>query len=258
MEHGYTTEHGITTPHGYALDGLDANLIDLFHKFTQTLYPTGRAFNLPLNGTFDNLHKGINNSFVRLIHSSQSFINSQFPDNDKFDIKDCQLWEYRLGISASNLTPIEQRRQAVFRKLAYPGTAKARFSVPFLQKQITDAGFNVTIHENKFFQGGEWVYKSPSQVGSVTLEATRHANSTLHGKGTVHGSTGFEVIANEARNTPEKFVVGSGNLWATFFLGGTTLGTYATVPSYRQIEFKELILKLKPAHLTAFTFINYV
>ncbi len=258
MDHGFTTEHGFTTPHGFALDGLDVNLVDLFHKFTQSLYPTGSAFNLPLNGNFDNLHKAINNSFVRLVQSSRSFIDSQFPDNEKFDIKDCELWEYRLGISASNLTPIEQRRQAIFRKFAYPETAKARFSIPFLQKQITDSGFSVTIHENKFFQGGEWVYKSPSQIAAITLEATRHANSTLHGKGTVHGSTGFEVIANEARNIPEKFVVGEGNLWATFFLGGATLGTYAAVPSSRQIEFKELILRLKPAHLTAFTFINYI
>jgi len=258
MEHGFSIEHGYSTEHGMPSDGLNPELVSLFNKFTKTLYPTGRAFNLPLNGNFDNVHKAINNSFVRLIQDSYSFIDSQFPDNDNFDLKDCQLWEYRLGISASSTTPLNVRKQAIYQKMAYPGSSKYRLSKDFIQEQITAAGFNVTIFENKFFEGGEWVYKTPAQITSITLKSTQHANSTLHGDGTTHGSTGFDVIANEAKNTPESFVIGSGNLWSTFFICGPTLGSYATVTASRQIEFKELILKLKPAHLTAFTFINYL
>jgi len=32
----------------------------------------------------------------------------------------------------------------------------------------------------------------------------------------------------------------------------------ATIAANRQEEFRELVLKLKPAHLVAFTFINFV
>ena len=48
------------------------------------------------------------------------------------------------------------------------------------------------------------------------------------------------------------------NFRASFFIGGDPVGTFADVDATRETEFRQLILKLKPAHTVAFLFINYV
>jgi len=120
----------------------------------------------------------------------------------------------------------------------------------FIENQLQLSGFNVWVHEN--FKP----YQTPSEIVSLSLDNTQHGGDTQHGLGTVHGSLGFDVIAN--LDTPNESYSIGGNIWATFFIGGETLGDLATVPQIRQQEFKELVLRLKPAHLVAFTFINYI
>ena len=56
-----------------------------------------------------------------------------------------------------------------------------------------------------------------------------------------------------------RFIFGVGAFFVpTFFIGGAVLGESAIIPSDRQEEFRETVLKLKPAHLIAFTFVNYI
>ena len=98
-------------------------------------------------------------------------------------------------------------------------------------------------------------YQSPFDVLSGSLNEIQHGGITQHGDSTQHGGDNFELIANSIEEV-ESYSTG-GILWPTFFIGGPNLGDVASVPRNRLREFKETVIKLKPAHTVAFTFINY-
>ena len=251
---GYKTPHGPRTPHKYPTEE-ERNRENLFLGLVRQLYPTGRAFVIPERGVWENLHKALNVSFLRLINDAVATLDSTLPDSEFFSSRDAELWEYRLGMFVNPQISLEQRKDAIRRKMAYPSNIKARQHPLFIQHQLQLAGFNVYIHENKFLVDGEWTYKKPDDIIDLGFEPTEHGNSQ-HGSGTEHGSAGFEVIANKIDN--DNYGAGESNLWATFFIGGATLGEMAAVPDSRKKEFRELVLKLKPAHTVAFLFINYI
>jgi hypothetical protein len=248
--HGSGTPHGLGVPHRYPT-AQGENLTDIMSGLARQLYPTGRAWWMRNNGVFDNLHKAINRSFIRVLNDSDLTIDSCFPDNANFDENDATLWEYRLGLTTNTSLSLELRKDAILRKMAYPKGIEARQNKLFIENQLRLAGFDVYVHENLP------PYQTPDQIVALSLELTQHGGGTQHGIGTQHGYINFDVIANEAI-VNESFSVGSLNLWSTFFIGGENLGDMASVPNNRLIEFKELVLKLKPAHTAAYTFINYV
>lgn len=247
--HGEKTPYGLKVPHRYPIASGQSNT-DIFSNLAKQLYPTGRAWYMKRNGIFDRLHQAINRSFIRVVEDSQFTIDSVFPDNINFNENDATLWEFRLGLITTTSLSLDVRKQAILRKIAYPNNVKARQNKLFIENELQKAGFQVWVHEN--FKP----YQTPSDISGMSSVNTQHSNDVQHGNGVQHGSGGFDVIANSSEIN-ESFSIG-GNLWATFFIGGEVLGDIATVPQTRQREFKELVLKLKPAHLVAFTFINYV
>lgn len=250
---GYKTPHGPNTPHKYPTEE-ERNRQNLFLGLVRQLYPTGRAFVIPEKGIWENLHKAVNTSFLRLINDAVATIDSSLPDNEFFSTKDAELWEYRLGMIKNPQLSLDQRMKAIKRKMAYPSNIKARQHPLFIQHQLQQAGFDVYIYENRFIVDGELTYKAPDEIIDLGFEPTEHGNAQ-HGGGVQHGSAGFEVIANKIGE--ENYGVGEQHLWATFFIGGENLGEMASVPESRKNEFRELVLKIKPAHTVAYLFINY-
>lgn len=256
-QHGLITPHGFGVPHKYPTTPGEDSPTAIFANLARQLYPTGRAFYVKFDSIFYNLHLAINVSFLRVIEDAKLTIDSSIPDNENFTEDDADLWEFRLGLTLSDSLTLAERREAILRKYAYPQNQRARQHPFFIQEQLRLAGFDVYIHENRFFEGGEWVYKTPEEVAAVALTASQHGGDSQHGAGFQHGSSQFSVIANlTVKNEP--YSVGPDGLYATFFIGGEILGDFANVPENRLIEFKELVLKLKPAHTVAFTFINFV
>lgn len=246
--HGVNSPHGIRTPHRYPTNG--ESLTDLFSDLITKLYPTGRAFYMQKNGVFDLFHQAINRSFIRLIQDARLTIEGTIPTSEDFSGDDALLWEYRLGLNTNLSLSLDDRKQSILRKMAYPNNIKARQHQSFIENQLQLAGFDVYIYENTY------PYKTPNDILTLDLGGVQHGNGFQHGNSSQHGSSNFDIIANYPI-VNEDYSVG-GNLWATFFIGGPTLGSVANVPANRQTEFKELVLKLKPAHLVAFTFINFV
>lgn len=247
--HGLGTPYGVNTPHKFP-ERPNIDLSEVFADLALQLYPTGRAFQFKKNGVWDNLHNAINKSMITLVEDSYLTIDSLFPDNVNFTINDAELWEYRLGLISNNDLTLEVRKQAIFRKMAYPGNAKARQHPSFIQDQLQKAGFDVYVHENTP------PYKTPGDILLTVLNASQYGGDSQYGGSFQYGSGSYSVIANSSA-TNEEYAVG-GNIWASFFIGGEVLGETAQVPQTRLTEFKELVLKLKPAHTVAYTFITYV
>lgn len=245
--HGLKTPHGLGTPHRMP-SSLQGSLTDVMASLAIDLYPTGRAFTMPKDGIADKTHGALNRSFIRLINAGLGIFDSNIPDSENFDTDDCLLWEYRLGLRTNESLTIDQRRDAILRKLSRGRNVKARQSLTYIQYQLRLAGFDVYVHENTI------PYRSPEDIVAGYSNRAQHGDDNQHGTGLQHGATSVQLIAN--LSTPkEAFSVG--NLWATFFIGGAVLGNSANVSPKREEEFRELVLKLKPAHLVAYTFINF-
>lgn len=248
--HGYGTPHGYNIPHRLP-NYLKGSLADIMANLAIDLYPTGRAFTMPKGGIADNMHVALNRSFIRLVNAGFSVLDSTFPDNDNFDSDDCSLWEYRLGLRTNESLPLQDRRDAILRKMSRGRNVPARQGKDYIENQLRIAGFDVYVHENVP------PYQTPEDIISGSLNISQHGGDFQHGIGAQHGATSVQLIAN--LSTPNEFFsVGSENLWATFFIGGAVLGESATVDANREQEFRELVLKLKPAHLVCYTFINFV
>lgn len=247
--HKNSTPHGYKTPHKYPF--INTTIVDLLKSVSIELYPTGRAWYRPAKGVFDNLHGALDLQIARLINESNLFLDSVFPDNENFTAADAKLWEYRLGLVTNENTDLQLRMDAIKRKLGHPNNIKSRQNALFIQSQLQLAGFDVYVHENTI------PYKTPGDVAAILAGPTQHGEPTQHGNSTSHGGENYQVIANSIEEF-ESFGVGAGNLWATFFIGGVSLGDTANVPVSRLREFKELVIKLKPAQTVAFIFINFV
>lgn len=252
---GFGTPHGFATPHKFPTKSKFSFSVFMSDLASQ-LYPTGRAFNMLRGSVMDKLHLAINISFIRILNDCRLTLDSSIADNNNFSLEDCELWEYRFGkVTNPNKTLIE-RREAIFRRMARGRNVKARQGRAYIQYQLRLAGFDVYVFENGFIEGGVKVYKTPNQINGGFSTNVQHGNGFQHGAGAQHGSTSSDLIANLIEPN-ESYNVGD-NLWSTFFIGGETLGQMAEIPARREREMRELVLKLKPAHLVAYTFINFV
>lgn len=251
-QHGLSTPHGFGTPHKYPRK---TNTPVDFFKMVSLLYPTGRAWYLPELLNFSQLHAAINQSLVQLSVDAQGVLDSYFPDNANFDASDATLWESRLGIDYNPALTLDQRRVNILLKLSFPQNIKARQHPLYIEDRLNKAGFNVKIYENKFFDGSGNLYqKTPAEVLGLTNTITQFGGGTQFGGSTQFGGGGYGVVANN--ETQEDYSTG-GNLWATFFIAGDTIGTTASVPAFREREFRRLVLSLKPAHTVAYLFVNF-
>ena len=255
-QHGEKTPFGVRTPHKFPSKTSDA---EDFMRLVNQLYPTGRAWYLPEDGVFQNFHKAVNLSFLRFINDVYSTIDSSIPDTSNFTEEDCLLWEYKLGLNTNLSLTLNQRREIILRKIAYPQNIKSRQGLSYIQEQLNIYGFDVGVYENIFWNpDGTYFYKLPTDIINNSIIPTQHGGEVQHGQSTQHGAGNYDVIANNMYE--ENYSIGgSENLWATFFLASPNdITQRAVIPQARKAEFRELVLKLKPAHLVAFTFINYL
>jgi len=219
-------------------------------KLNNILYPKGTAFKQVPNGVRTKMHDGLNESFNQTIEDGRSTLDTIIPDNDNFTEEDASLLEYYYGVDKYEGSTLEQRKSAIYIKMSRSTNIPARQHITYLEFKIQEAGFDLYLYENTP------PYQNPIDVIAVPPPRTQHADSTQHGPNTRHGGQGFQIVANSSNNS-EVYNVG-GNLYATFFVGGPTLGSIADVPEDRIVELRRLILKYKPSHLAAYLFINAI
>ena len=227
-------------------------------KATKVLYPTGRAFKMPIGGYFEKLHKGLAASEARTYSDALSILNSALPDNSSFTADDATDWERRLGLISNASVPLDNRKLAIKRKMGVSNIA-ARQSYLFLENQLRAAGFDVYVYENRFLSGGSYITKTAVELVVAANGVIEHGESE-HGE-YEHGDYNEGIITRIANHIDEasdsSFSEGS-NLRSTFFIGSTPIGMFADVDSDRKDEFRQLILRIKPVQMMGYLFINYV
>ena len=134
--------------------------LDQLKKLSRQLLPSGRAFRMPFGGFFEKLSFSLVESESRFLDDSFSILSSLLPDNSDFTTIDAAQWETRLGIITNESVSLDDRKSAISRKLAHPGTVKPRQNYVYLEGQLRQAGFDVYVHENRFGDyaaGFNWV-----------------------------------------------------------------------------------------------------
>jgi hypothetical protein len=233
------------------------NYFDTILQLTKQLYPTGRAFKMPGKGFSEKLHQALVASEARAYSDALSILDSALPDNENFSERDASDWERRYGLISNPAVLLEKRTQAIRRKMAHPGNIRARQSQLYIEGQLRAAGFDVYVFENMFPDGnGGYITKHPLTLIGVSGGLNVQHGDIQHGD-SQHGSIYGNVIVNYIDEELDR-LFNIVDLRGTFFIGGNPLGTFASVELSRKAEFRQLILKLKPAHLAGFLFVNYI
>jgi hypothetical protein len=207
------------------------------------------------------LHRALGRSEQRAYNDAVAVLNSCLPDNEGFTIDDAHDWYRRLGIYDSGSVPLEDMKAAIRRKLAHPRNTKPRQNYRYIEQELQDAGFDVYVYENRFYEGSplEWVTHTPQDIVGEQFMLAQVGNPQAGDTqvGTEAVDCDVTVIANHVDDEKDfGFVIGD-NYRSTFFIAGPTIDSFADVLEARHIEFRELILRLKPAQTVGFLFINY-
>jgi hypothetical protein len=219
-------------------------------KLTRQFYPTGRAFKMPFDSWLESSHRGLAADEKEAFEAAVSTLYSIIPDNDSFTEDDATDWERRLGLITNESVSLEDRKLAIRRKMASPGRVKPRQSATWLQKQLRDAGFDVYVYEN--LSG-----LPPEDVAVGDFITDSNYGQFNYGEFN-YGGYYNNIIANYIDEEKEIGFDPGTTLKFTFFIGGSTLGAFADVDEERKDEFRQTILRVKPAQTAGFLFINYI
>lgn len=224
-------------------------------NLTKSLYPKGRAFRMPFGSIFERLTKALAISEDIAYNEALNILDTILPDNVNFTEEEADKWERRLGLITNTLTPLADRKLALLRKINHPGTIVARQHFLYLQGQLQSAGFGVFIHENRFPDGGGgFETKTPNELIGISGDAV-HSPLVQHGQ-FQHGSGFSDKIANSIEASIDALFNIGNNFRSTFFIGGVAPGDFATIPASRELEFRQMVLRIKPVQSIAFLFIN--
>lgn len=232
------------------------SLIDKIKFFFKSLFPDGRAFRSKNGSDSDKLYTALNEDHEQTFKEAKSVLNSILPDNPNFTADDALRWEQRLGLITNTATPLHDRMQAIRRKMNYPGEIVDRSSSGFIQAQLQLAGFPVYVYENTS-------ELTPNQVfGSMSSGIAQHATTGVYhmSSGLYHGAESLypDMLANSIDESDDAYFDVGDNLQSTFFVCGSTLGAIVNISKSRKKEFRQLLLRLKPAHNIAYLGINWV
>lgn len=225
---------------------------DIF-KLTKALFPTGRAYKIPKDSIISKTLYALGKSQARAYDFVASTLFRILPDNDNFTEEDASLWEKRLGLKVDPDIDLETRKTLIIRKYSYPSDEIYRQNYGFIERELRKAGYNVWVHENRFPDGfGGWYYDD------VLSENTyQHSSELEHSEDIQHGGNTLDLIANVPVPN-EQFNIGSSeNLKGSFFICGENYPDRAIVRPDLEIEFRKLVLTLKPANTFAILLIDF-
>jgi uncharacterized protein YmfQ (DUF2313 family) len=235
---------------------------DKIFRLLRLLLPRGRAFKVPFMGEFWKVLDAFSLSIGRTAEDGKDVLDGIIPDNANFDVDDAANWERRLGMISNSSVSLADRKAAIYRKMAHPNGQPARQHYLFVEYQLRLAGFDVRIYENRFLVGSPAVMetKTPTEILGIPVGLAVYGD-VEYGE-TAYGASwadeGITIIANYLESAKDATFSFGANLRSTFYIAGSTITTFADVDADREIEFRELVLKLKPAQTVGIAFVNYI
>jgi hypothetical protein len=233
-------------------------------QLSQMLYPQGRAFRMPEQSELYQFHRALNVVFSQTKTDADQILNDILPDNNAFDIDDAHDWYRRLWLYDSGSVLLADMKAAIRQKQSFPLTPLDKQHYQYIEDQLHAAGFTtVFVYENRFDDGaGNWITKSPSEllsqpVANAELGAFNLGEANL---GSTLAEYGISIIANYLEEDKDAGFDFGDNLRSTFYIGSALLvsGALVDIPAARKLEFRQLLMKLKPAQTAGFLFVNYV
>lgn len=198
------------------------------------LYPNGRAFLTSEETNRRKVHESIDVICNDFLEQLKTLVASSLAFNS-IDETEIEFLENRYGIYFVEGLTLQERINRIRERMTYPNGVINRSSAAWIQHVLQSFGFDVNVYENEGIIPSVLDGFKMTQYGS-----SRYGNSSF-------GGYKYDVIANSMFEG-ESYSFG-GNLWATFFIHINT-----EIDSSRVREFRELVLKLKPAHLCAILF----
>jgi hypothetical protein len=243
-----------------------ALLNDTFIWLSQKLYPNGRAFWMAppkadeTGGIFYRLHRAISNQQAAAYNFLRGIQNAQLPDNPGFTIDDAHAWYRRLGIYDSGTVPFDDMKARIRQAMSFPQVPLNKQNYNFITQQLQDAGFNVKVWENRFDDGaGGWETRTPDEVlgtpaGEAYLDDFELDELDLD---STYSIDNISILANYLEDAAEEDI-NITNWRSTFYVAAPDeVNIFAAIPESRHIEFRQLLLKLKPAHTIGILFVIY-
>lgn len=240
---------------------------DTLMRVVRMLQPDGRAFRIPFGGTLEKFYKALMSDSIGGIGKAytdmKQIMNDILPDNPDFTIEDAHDWYRRLGLYDSGSVSLADMKAAIAQKMSWMVTPLARQSAAYIEEQLILAGFNVKVYPNRFDDGmGGWITKTPSEIlgvpaGMAILNEFELGEVEL---AQVWSDAGITIVMNYLEWQKDELldIVYPEGWESTFYIAGATVSDFADVPTEREIEFRQLILKLKTAQMAAILFVNYV
>lgn len=244
-------------------------------KGTTRRLPTGRSWNGKIMKAF---LKGIEAEFSRYKVETGNLAdinNILFNDN-------LEAWQKTLGLIAEGTT--QEQEDDIVRKLRDVGGLRAQD----IEDELQAAGFNVYVHENRLTgtTTTNVLGNAANYLGNGSLVSPQINTYAEDPNNYMFIPTPF-VLGNadnylgnaslSSLNPPSDIIVNyilseedekyrtvienstTQDEWTyTFFVGGATKGSYATVDADRKSEFRRLLLELKPASMWGILQIYYV
>jgi hypothetical protein len=238
---------------------------DTLLRVTRILQPNGRAYRIPYGGPFEKFYKAIMSDDIggmgRLYGDMKQIMSDILPDNPDFDIEDAHDWYRRLGLYDSGSVSLADMKAAITQKMSWTVTPLARQSATYMQEQLRLAGFDVYVYPNRFDDGmGGWVTKTPGEIlgmpAGLAVYGGMGYGDTGYGGGWI--DAGITLVMNYLEwQKDATFVITAEGYKSTFYIAGATVDAFANVSTEREIEFRQLILKLKSAPMCGILFVNY-
>lgn len=243
---------------------------------TKLLFPTGRAFRISENSVKEKIEKGTIESEVRAYNDLASILDTILPDNDNFSAEDATRWEERLGMIVNDQVSLADRKLAIKRKMNHPGDIIARQSRDYIESQLQLAGFDVYVHENIPYTTPQDILSDLIGIGEMgspemgelemglpeifypTLFNISEMGELEMGAGEMGGVQYNNLIANSISEIEDSNFLISPSYDACFYIGASTIGEFANIQNERKEEFRQLVLRLKPAQTVGILFINYI
>lgn len=207
----------------------------MFKNLEKDLYPTGRALKCAVGSNKEKIHESIHLLFEGLEDSIKTFINSLFPDNDTITNQELSFLEFIYGVYYKDNVSDNIRKERILDKIKYTKPHVYRQSLIYIQEVLNQRGFDVTIVDN--------LNEIPSEA--INNNNIQHSLNVLHGETTQHGKIGINVIANNL-DINETILISELDQNKPFYIYIET-----PIASDRLVEFRELVLRIKPAHLVA-------